>query len=204
MATTYAKRCRIDRMIKASPQWEITRHRDGDTADIIETILHADARAGSFILPGVECLEGDTQYQTLRNVWDFIKKNLKYRPDRPGHERIKSPGALFASGYGDCKSYSVATGAILRYFGIPYRYRFAAYDAGDYTHVYIVADGEEGDVILDSVYTRFDAEHPYHHIHDIRPASSPAVMNGLPAKTDTGAALTAFLLGFAAWKIFLK
>lgn len=202
MPTTYT-RCRPDRIIKPSPQWEITRHRDGDTADIIETILYADRRAGSFIGSGVECLKGATEYQTLRNVWSFIKHNLKYRADRPGHERIKSPGALFASGYGDCKSYSIAIGAILRALGIPYRYRFAAYDSGDYTHVYVVADSEDGDVILDAVYKHFDHEHPYNHVKDIRPAGSPvAAMNGIgEIKVDT----TGLILGaLAALVMFWK
>lgn len=200
MPTTY-QRCRPDRIVKPSPQWEITRHHDGDTADIIETIMYADRRAGNFILPGVECLRGKTEYRTLENVWGFIKHNLKYRADRRGHERIKSPGALFASGYGDCKSYSVAIGAILLALGIPYRYRFAAYDKGDFTHVYVVADGVDGDVILDAVYRRFDEEHPYYRVKDIRPATSPAV-NGIGVGEIAADFTGIILAAMAAWAIF--
>lgn len=197
---TAAPRCQPDRIIKASPRWEITRHQDGDTADIIDTIMYADKRSAGFVLPGVQCLQADTEYKTLRNVWAFIKYNLKYRADKRGHERIKSPGALFDSGVGDCKSYSIATGAILRALGIPYRYRFAAYDRGEYSHVYVVADGVDGDVVLDSVYEHFDAEHPYNHIKDIRPATSPAV-NGIGAATVD---FTGFTIGaLLAW-VFLK
>ena len=170
-----APNCRPDRVIKKSPQWEITRHRDGETDDIIETILYADGKSRGFVLAGVDCLRGPSEYDTLRNVWRFVKYNIRYRADRPGHERIKSPGALFASGYGDCKSFSVAIGAMLRALGIPFRYRFAAYDSGDYSHVYVVADGVRGPVILDAVYEEFDEEHPYWRKTDIRPKGSASV-----------------------------
>lgn len=171
--------CEPNRIIKKSPQWEITRYRDGDTADIIETILYADGKSAGFVLPGVQCLIDSTQYGTLRNVYKFVKGNIRYRADRRGFEKIKSPGALFASGYGDCKSLSVAIGAILKTLGIPYRYRFAAYGPGDFTHVYVIADGVNGDVVMDAVHTAFDDEHPYYRHADVRPAGSPAGIKGI-------------------------
>lgn len=195
--------CKPERIIKNSPQWEITRHRDGETADIIETIVYADGKSAGFILPGVECLQGPSQYHTLRNVWQFVKYNIKYRADRPGHERVKSPGALFASGTGDCKSLSIATGAILRSLGIPYRYRFTAYDGGELSHVYIIADGVTGPVVLDTVHTKFDDEVPYYWHKDIRTKTSPKPgLNGLQgvAVDASGLILGALLV----WLIFGK
>lgn len=171
--------CEPNRIIKKSPQWEITRYRDGDTADIIETILYADGKSAGFVLPGVQCLIDSTQYGTLRNVYKFVKGNIRYRADRRGYEKIKSPGALFGSGYGDCKSLSVAIGAILKTLGIPYRYRFAAYGPGDFTHVYVIADGVNGDVVMDAVHKTFDDEHPYYRHADVRPAGSPAGIKGI-------------------------
>lgn len=194
--------CRTDQVVKKSPQWEIVRHKDGDTADIIETILYADSKSGGFILPGVQCLEGSSEYKTLGNVWSFVKSNLRYRADRPGYEKIKSPGALFATGFGDCKSFSVAIGAILSELGIPYRYRFAAYDKGEFTHVYVVADGVQGDVILDAVHKKFDDEVPYYHYRDIRPAKSPAAVNGIGAVSiNAGGLLIGGLLGWLVCKM---
>ena len=198
MPTTYT-RCQPDRIIKKSPQWEITRHRDGDTADIIETILYADTRSADFVLPGVDCLIGSTEYKTLGNIWAFVKNSVAYRADRPGKERIKSPGALFTSGYGDCKSFSITTGAILRALGIPYRYRFAAYEPGDFTHVYVVAESVNGDVILDSVFEKFDDEHPYHHHKDIKP-SARGHINGIGAGPDKSDVFIAFLFGWLIGK----
>lgn len=180
--------CQPDRIIKKSPQWEILRHRDGETADIIETILYADSKSKGFVMFGVDCLKGASEYDTLKNVWKFVKGNIRYRADRPGHERIKSPGALFASGYGDCKSLSVSIGAILRALGIPFQYRFTAYDNGEFSHVYVVADGANGPVVLDAVHTKFDDEVPYHRKKDIRPPNSASV-NGLPKIAVKGCGL---------------
>ena len=173
-------RCSPDHIIKSSPQWEILREPDGDTADIIKAIFFADARSQDFILDGVECLRGETDNETLHNVWAFVRNNIRYRPDPSGHERIKSPGALFAAGVGDCKSFSVAIGAVLRALGYQYRYRFASYSpTSDYSHVYIVANAGGRDWILDSVYKHFNREVDYSRAEDMAPAKSK--INGLGA-----------------------
>lgn len=170
--------CEPSQIIRRSQQEVYERHRSGGTADIIETILYADSRSGGFVANGVECLRGANQYETLRNVWAFVKGNITYRADKAGHERVKSPGALFAIGSGDCKSYSIAIGAILRALGISYRYRFAAYGPGDVTHVYVVADGTRGPVVIDAVSKKpFGEEERYYFKKDIRPGK-PSV-NGI-------------------------
>lgn len=172
--------CDLHRIIKKSPVFEIEKHGpEGTTSNIIDVILEADTLSSEFVLPGVTCLYGATLEETLYNVWAFVKYNVRYQPDRPGHEKVKSPGALFTLGVGDCKSFSIALGAILRALGVPYKYRFTAYEPGDVTHVYIVAMTGEGNYILDSVHTAFNDEHPYFKKKDIKPRVAVAV-NGLP------------------------
>lgn len=199
--------CSPKAIIGPSEQFSLTRHAHGNTEDIIDTILYADDRAGSFVLPGVQCLVGNTERDTLRNVWGFIRNNIKYRADRPGHERVKSPGALFAEGVGDCKSFSIAIGAILRSLGIPYRYRFTAYEPGDVTHVYVIADTARGPVILDAVHTKFDEEVPYYRKKDVRPHRPVASVHGTPdAAPAVGAfsfSMSPLLLGLLATMLYL-
>lgn len=183
--------CDPARIIRHSPQTEIVRYRNGETDDIIETILWMDAHSAQWVLTeNVECLRGATDYDTLRNVWRFVKSNLRYQADRPGYERVKSPGALYASKMGDCKSFSIAEGALLRALSIPYHYRFAAYEPGDFTHVYVVADANGDDVILDAVHNTFDEEVRYRKKKDIRPANSIVGIGKMPASTSTS---------FAGW-----
>lgn len=205
-STRYAIRgrgeCHPAKLIRHSPQTEILRHRDGETADIIETILYMDAHSGQWILTDqVECLRGATDYDTLHNVWRFVKSNLKYRADRVGHERVKSPGALYASREGDCKSFSIAEGALLRVLGFPYKYRFTAYEHGDFTHVYVVARLDGREVILDSVHSKFDEEVRYYKKKDIRPDASVSGIGKAPAmgKTPWG---QYFVFGFFMYLLF--
>lgn len=168
----YQKSCSPDAIILKSNLDEHTRYRDGDTGDIIETIRAMDADSERWINPAaVDCLRGNTLDATLRNVWAFVKRNNRYRADRPGHERVKSPGALFTTGVGDCKSFSIAAGALLRALGIPYKYRFTSYvPGGDFSHVYIVARTPEGWAPLDAVHTKPLEEVPYLRRRDMAPA----------------------------------
>lgn len=195
------KTCSPKSIIKPSQREVYEHYRNGDTADIISTILYADARSGAFVSKSVECLRGANEYETLRNVWAFVKNNVQYRADKAGHERVKSPGALFAIGHGDCKSFSIAIAAILRALGISYRYRFTAYAPGDVTHVYVIADGNRGPVILDAVHTKFDDEVKYYFKKDIRPKKSS--LNGLGG-FQTGVSNWLIALGvlllFINWK----
>ncbi len=163
--------CSPEHIINTSDQTEKTRYRDGDTDDIIETIMWMDANSRRWVRDEVaaECLRGDTPEETLRNVWAFVKHNVKYRADRPGHERVKSPGALYTSGSGDCKSFSIAEAALLRALGIPYKYRFASYDGGDYTHVYVIARMPSGWLPVDAVYGKALAEERYTKKVDVAP-----------------------------------
>ena len=195
-----ARACSPQTIILQSDQTEKTRYRNGETDDIIETILAMDADSAKWVdARAAECLRGATLHETLQNVWAFVKRNTRYRADRPGHERVQSPGALFASGVGDCKSYSIAEGALLRALGIRYKYRFAAYEPGDFTHVYIVAATPEGWMPLDAVHSRPFEEVGYRKIKDIAPLPGGGIAGlGKPApKTATNwtpIGLLAFLI----------
>lgn len=206
-AARQAATCTPAHIIKPSPQTELLRHRNGGTDDIIEAILYMDAHSAEWIVTDrVECLRGATDYDTLRNVWAFVRNNLRYRADRPGHERVKSPGALFSAGVGDCKSFSIAEGAILHAIGYRYRYRFTAYEPGDFSHVYVVATTPDGqDVILDAVHTAFDEEVPYRRKKDIQPQK--VTIQALPTNPNQQprqpSRWPVFRFVFGAWLAYL-
>lgn len=195
--------CDPAKLIRHSPQTEITRYSDGETGDIIETILWMDAHSEKWVVAeNVECLRGATDYDTLRNVWKFVRRNLRYQADRPGHERVKSPGALYTSRTGDCKSFSIAEGALLRVLGVPYKYRFAAYAPGDFTHVYVVAylDGQE--VILDAVHEVFDEEVRYQKKKDISPKAMAGIGKMPTANGGANSFASLIVIGLFAYLIF--
>lgn len=156
-----AQQCDLKRVIADSALWESEVFHRGTTSNIIDVITMADKRSDQFVKDS-SCLIGPTPYQTANNVWRFLRDNIKYAPDKPGLERVKSPGSLFKIGRGDCKSMSIAIAALLKQLPgfTNIRYRFVEFDnSGDITHVYIVADipGQKN-VVIDAVHTRFDEE----------------------------------------------
>ena len=145
-----------------------TIHEDGNTMDIIQTILMADGFKSNMAAREMKAVSseliGENDYHTLMNVWEFVHDNIRYKADPRGHERIKSPSRLWHDREGDCKSFSLMIGSILRnYKTIGFSYRFVGYDRklNDYTHVYVIAHMKNRPVVMDAVHTRFDEEVPY-------------------------------------------
>lgn len=178
---------RPDTIIAPSPAQRRTLYADGDTGDIVRAIMYADKRSGQFVQPeAVQRLQGSDQYHTLENIYWFVKRNVQYQADAHGREVVRSPGYLFDTGTGDCKSLSIAIGALCRAFGIPYRYRFIRQgNRPNLHHVYVVAyptDGSaNGDaVLLDAVHRSFNAEPRYTKKIDLKPGQSvPASIGDL-------------------------
>lgn len=169
-----------DRVMPRPLHQDRTWKADGNTDDIIDAILSADEYAAEHTRDLADYLKGNTSLETLRNVWFFVRHNIKYRKDRPGHERVKVPAKTWADRYGDCKSMSVFIMGILKNLKIPARYRFVAYEPGPVTHVYVVArpDRYGRDIILDAVNAKFDHEENYHSKKDIMTKIS--TVHGLP------------------------
>lgn len=196
--------CNPKNIIRKSNLRDVQNFADGDTEDIATAIMRMDKTADQWVNPeAAQCLRGRDDYETLRNVWRFVKHNVRYKTDKPGLEVVKSPGALFTMGAGDCKSFSIAEAAILRALGFKgIRYRFAAYGTGhQVTHVYIVCKLGGEDVILDAVYGRFDAEEPYTYKKDI-PAAKAAI-SGLPtdAPAQSFSKMQLIGLGLIVWAV---
>lgn len=185
--------CSPENIINQAKGYEVIVHPNGDTADIIAAIMAADKKADSYInKDAVSCLVGRNNMQTLENVWRFVKSNVTYRTDRPGLEKVKSPGALFHQvGKGDCKSFSISIAAILRALGFSgIHYRFVGFKnrPGEYTHVYVVVKNGSNEVILDSTIGRFNYEVPYKIKKDIAATGSRslAAVSGVPAGRVNG------------------
>lgn len=175
-----------DRHIKKTSNREETIFENGDTEDIISVILRADGLAAPFTADFAPFIRGRSVKETAENAWSFVKTNIRYRKDRPGHERIKSPAKLWEDKTGDCKSYSVFIASIFQNLGIRYVYRFAHYPNGrldkDVNHVFPVALDENGQEIpTDAVADYFDYEEPYEYAIDYNPQTGKQSIGALPA-----------------------
>ena len=197
-------RCRPQDIIRTSEMRQVRNYRNGDTEDIITTILRMDNEADRYVnKEAAQCLRGNGDYETMRNVWKFVKSNVKYRTDRQVKEVVKSPAALFNLKSGDCKSFSISEAALLRALGFKgIRYRFASYgNSKEVTHVYIVAKMRGEDVILDAVHSQFDDEVQYTWKKDI-PAVTGGKVSGIHGPVQNYSFMQLVGLGLLAWAIF--
>ncbi len=160
------------RHILPSPGEVTTLTENADMARIIQGIIDADELSKPFTAQFARYLQGRDDYETLRNIWNFVKKEIKYVRDRPGDEVVKSPGQLWASRQGDCKSFTLFIGSILNNLGYSYKYRVAIYSplTPQQGHIYpvvVLPNGEE--VVVDAVHTKFDDEAKYYKAWDYTP-----------------------------------
>ena len=151
------------------PQDDRVSYPDGNTQDIINTVLFADKIASKYTEKFAATLRGATGRETCRNIWEFVKTQIPYKLDPSGVQWIKSPGRLWADKAGDCKSFSVFTASCLKNLNLPYGYRFTSYrNDPTPTHVYVfVPLGKNKEIILDSVWDGpFDTQKEYTHKKD--------------------------------------
>ncbi len=136
-------------------------HRQADVQDIIDTILRADGMSTQFTRRFAPFLKGTNDYQTLKNIWSFVRRYIRYEKDRAGNEVVKSPGRTWEDRFADCKSMSVMVGSLLKNLSYRYYYKVAFYnpDNPEQGHIYPIAilpGGQE--VVLDAVHHTFDEE----------------------------------------------
>ena len=163
--------------------------QDGHTDDIVDAILSAEQWNQDQTAALAPYLKGGSTSETLRNVWFFIRSNIRYKKDAPGYERVKLPAKTWADREGDCKSMSVFIAGLLKNLGIPAKYRFVSYEKGrPVTHVYVVATPKGSrEVIVDAVHTRFDTEEPYKSKREYPIMTKVAVIHGLPGTQNDDA-----------------
>ena len=142
---------------------------DQSTGDIIEAILSAHKKYAADYNQFSSLFKGSTTKETARKIWNFLKDHIKYVIESSNSQSVKSPAAILAQGYGDCKHYSLMAAGILNSLKIPYAFRFASYKAFDKTpqHVFVVVNpNTNNEIWIDPVLSRFDYKKPYQYAID--------------------------------------
>ena len=162
------------------------------TGDIIDAILtahrqHAQdySRISSFFNAG-------SKKEVGRKIFNFLKNNVRYVIEPGSRQTVKSPAAILATGFGDCKHYSLFAGGILQSLGIPFAYRFASYKTFDKQpgHVFVVINpGTSSEIWIDPVLSQFDYKKPYKYATDRKMAIYS--ISGIGATAQQKAALKA-------------
>jgi hypothetical protein len=100
--------------------------------------------------------KGSTEKKSCEKIFNFLMSNIQYKVDGD-NQKIKLPSAFLREKSGDCKSYSLFTGAILTNLKIPFNFTYASYKPTDKTPEHIYVTTKNG-CIIDAVYGKFNAE----------------------------------------------
>ena len=142
---------------------------DQSTGDIIDAILEAHRRHAGDYSKISSFFNAGSRRATARKIFNFLKNNVRYVIEPGSKQTVKSPAAILATGYGDCKHYSLFAGGVLQNLGIPFAYRFASYKMFDKQpqHVFVVVNpGTNNEIWIDPVVGDFDYKKPYTYATD--------------------------------------
>lgn len=162
------------------------------TGDIIEAILKAHREHASDYAKISSFFSGGSKRDVAKKIYNFLRKNVKYRIESSNRQTVTSPASLLALGRGDCKHYSLFTAGILQNLGIPFAFRFASYKTFDRQpqHVFVVIDpNTDQEIWIDPVISTFDYKKPYTYAIDKKMAVYK--ISGIGATVAQKAALKA-------------
>lgn len=119
-------------------------------------------------------------YDTCRNLWKYLKKNVQYKIEPDTRQSVKSPSAILSTGrfggYNDCKHYSLFFAGVLDSLKrqgkkIEWCYRFANYKlfSTEPHHVFVVVNPGKNEIWCDAVLSNFDEKKPYYNKIDKKP-----------------------------------
>jgi hypothetical protein len=139
--------------------------KDQDTKDIIKAIVNAHDQYKCDYDKICSLFYTGNEISTAKNIFNYIKKNVRYIIESDDLQQIKSPSAIFATTSSDCKNYALAINGILdacrRKYGMDCNlyFRFAAYD-GSRTpqHVFAVMVTKDGEIWIDPVLDYFNED----------------------------------------------
>jgi len=165
--------------------------QDQSTGDIIDAICTAHKRHAKEYSRISSFFNAGTPREVGRKIFNFLKNNVRYVIEPGSKQTVKSPAAILATGYGDCKHYSLFAGGVLQSLGIPFAYRFASYRDYDKQpqHVFVVINPGKNEIWLDPVVGQYDYKKPYKYATDRKMALYS--ISGIGATAQQKAALKA-------------
>ena len=188
--------------------------RDQQVPDIISAMLSAHKMyASEYDKISQDFYSGDG-VQTAKKLFEFLKKNVRYKIESDQAQRIMSPAAILSLGKNDCKNYALFIMGVLdslKRKGLinnKIYYRFASYKLLDEIphHVFAVIQDEQGnEFFIDPVLSKFNERKTYYHKIDKKPSMPLYSVSGIGApKKKTAAKAVAPAAPKEKKKIVLK
>ena len=171
--------------------------RDQQVPDIISAMISAHKMyASEYDKISQDFYSGDG-VQTAKNLFNFLKKNVKYSIESDKNQRIMSPAAILSLSKNDCKNYALwIMGNLdsLKRKGLidnKIYYRFASYRLLDEIphHVFAVIQDKNGnEFFIDPVLSTFNERKTYYHKIDKQPFMPLYSVSGIGAPKKKAAA----------------
>ncbi len=86
-----------------------------DTIDAIKRIINENYPAVADI---AQNLQANSNEETFRNIWNFVRGNVRYQNDESGVEQLRTPQRTLYDRTGDCDDMSILISSILCNLGI--------------------------------------------------------------------------------------
>lgn len=155
----------------------VTITRNQDVYDIIGAMLEAHKIHAKDYDKIANYFWAGSEEKTAKNIFDFLKKNVRYSVESDANQRVMSPAAILTLRANDCKNYSLFIAGILdalkRQGKIKSKilYRFASYRLLDEMphHVFVVLQKKDREIWIDPVLSSFDNRKIYFHKIDREP-----------------------------------
>jgi organic hydroperoxide reductase OsmC/OhrA len=171
--------------------------KDQQVPDIISAMLSAHKMyASEYDKISKDFYSGDG-IQTAKKLFDFLKKNVRYKIESDKAQRIMSPSAILSIGKNDCKNYALFIMGVLdslKRKGLinnKIYYRFASYRLLDEIphHVFAVIQDDNGnEYFIDPVLSIFNERKTYYHKIDKQPSMPLYSVSGIGAPKKKAAA----------------
>lgn len=140
---------------------------DQNTTDIIKELLKAHKDNEQEYNKIYKYFNFADKNKIFENIFNFCKKNIKYKIESGEKQTLKTPTAILIQGYGDCKQYAQFIGGVLDAINrngkkIDWCYRFASYNnQKKIQHVFVVVKTKEGEIWIDPVLPYYNDKKQY-------------------------------------------
>ncbi len=100
-----------------------------------------------------DLLQGRCDEDTFRNIWNYVRSNVRYQNDEKGKEQLRRPQRTLHDKTGDCDDMSILISSILTNFGYYHELYITAYKTKNkWQHIYpVVFDNEGNRFVIDCV-----------------------------------------------------
>jgi len=169
--------------------------RDQQVPDIISAMLSAHKLYASEYDKISKDFYSGNGVQTAKKLFEFLKKNVRYKIESDKNQRIMSPSAILSLGKNDCKNYALFIMGVLdslKRKGLinnKIYYRFASYKLLDEIphHVFAVIQDQDGnEYFIDPVLAKFDERKTYYHKIDKEPNMPLYSVSGINNNNQVG------------------